>query len=193
MPTRKFSSDPIESLFRTPRLSVDCNDQLVVQGVISGPKKVLKTGIASASQDSNVVSTEETGPNVGVLPASTQRCEGSAELPVASCQCAEALKAVQYTKFSNAAAVYVGGYIARVVMEHIAPCAPVYCAHFFFFFFFDSRCHGWYSCIENLHATSALHRGSQPFHIKECNERGKLTTKVHVLSVLENRASFVHG
>lgn len=45
--TRKFSSDPIESLFGTLRRSVGCNDQLDVRAVISGLEKVLKMGHCS--------------------------------------------------------------------------------------------------------------------------------------------------
>ncbi|XP_049272289.1 uncharacterized protein LOC125758736 [Rhipicephalus sanguineus] len=40
--TRKFNSDPIESLFGTLRMSSGCNDMLDVRSVLSGLEKVLK-------------------------------------------------------------------------------------------------------------------------------------------------------
>ncbi|XP_049516704.1 uncharacterized protein LOC125942564 [Dermacentor silvarum] len=59
--TRKFSSDPIESLFGTLRRSLGCNDQLDVRSAISGLEKLLKTGIATHSQNSNVLHKQEPG------------------------------------------------------------------------------------------------------------------------------------
>lgn len=55
--TRKFSSDPIESLFGTLRWSADCNDMLDVRSALSGLEKLLKTGIVAASHTSNVLSS----------------------------------------------------------------------------------------------------------------------------------------
>ncbi|KAL1414067.1 hypothetical protein MTO96_000974 [Rhipicephalus appendiculatus] len=120
--TRKFSSDPVESLFGTLRRSVGCNDQLDVRAAISGLEKVLKTGIAATSQDSNVVRTEEAGPSKGILPESTKASEGSAELPAVAVSVLKCLELPTIPKFPTlqlSAVVYVGGYIARVVREHM--------------------------------------------------------------------------
>ncbi|XP_070396043.1 uncharacterized protein [Dermacentor albipictus] len=120
--TRKFSSDPIESLFGTLRRSVGCNDQLDVRSAISGLEKVLKTGIAAVSQDSNVLCAEEPGPSKGVLLETPQVSKSSAELPKRAVNVLEDLRRPNVAKFATlqvSATVYVGGYIARVVKEHI--------------------------------------------------------------------------
>lgn len=58
VPTRRFNSDPIESLFGTLRMSSGCNDTLDVRAALSGLEKVLKTGIATANAASNVAHSE---------------------------------------------------------------------------------------------------------------------------------------
>ncbi|KAH6928051.1 hypothetical protein HPB50_010893 [Hyalomma asiaticum] len=55
--TRKMSSDPIESLFGFLRRSSGCNDMLDVKSAVCGLEKMLKTGIVSASWESNVQSS----------------------------------------------------------------------------------------------------------------------------------------
>lgn len=56
--TRKFSIDPFESLFGTLRRSLGCNDQLDVRPAVAGLEKLLKTGIALAPENSNVLHHE---------------------------------------------------------------------------------------------------------------------------------------
>ncbi|KAH7986172.1 hypothetical protein HPB49_026095 [Dermacentor silvarum] len=65
--TRKFNSDPIESLFGTLRMSAGCNDMLNVRSVLSGLEKVLKTGIAASSVTSNVAHSERAQMSTGTL------------------------------------------------------------------------------------------------------------------------------
>ncbi|KAH6933855.1 hypothetical protein HPB50_018610 [Hyalomma asiaticum] len=55
--TRKFSSDPIGSLFGTLRRSAGSNDMMDVRSALSGLEKMLKTGIVAASSTSNVHSS----------------------------------------------------------------------------------------------------------------------------------------
>ncbi|KAH7953311.1 hypothetical protein HPB49_007026 [Dermacentor silvarum] len=120
--TRKFSSDPTESLFGTLRRSLGCNDQLDVRSAISGLEKLLKTGIAILSENSNVLHKQEPG-HVDVLSAPV------AALPVhCSVLSAVAVKELDrlkrnavptYPNLQVSTAVYVGGYIARVVREHV--------------------------------------------------------------------------
>ncbi|KAH6920113.1 hypothetical protein HPB50_028899 [Hyalomma asiaticum] len=56
--TRRFNSDPIESLFGTLRMSSGTNDMLDVRAALSGLEKILKTGIAAANVASNVAHAE---------------------------------------------------------------------------------------------------------------------------------------
>ncbi|KAH8039806.1 hypothetical protein HPB51_008914 [Rhipicephalus microplus] len=55
--TRKFSSDPIESLFGFLRRTAGCNDVMDVRSAVSGLEKILKTGIVTSSDRSNVNSS----------------------------------------------------------------------------------------------------------------------------------------
>ncbi|KAH9372852.1 hypothetical protein HPB48_009886 [Haemaphysalis longicornis] len=52
--TRKFSSDPIESLLGFLRRSAGCNDALDMRSVVCGLEKMLKTGTVSSSMYSKV-------------------------------------------------------------------------------------------------------------------------------------------
>ncbi|KAM7281110.1 uncharacterized protein ISCGN_006467 [Ixodes scapularis] len=82
--TRKFSSDAIESLFGSLRRSQGCNDRLSVRAAFSGIEKILKTGLITASQQSNVSHAASTSSEltVGVRvqacgsPFPRQRCVG---------------------------------------------------------------------------------------------------------------------
>ncbi|KAH7960442.1 hypothetical protein HPB49_019580 [Dermacentor silvarum] len=51
--TRKFSSDPIESLFGFLWCGSGCNDTLDVKGAANGLEKMLKTGIVASANQSN--------------------------------------------------------------------------------------------------------------------------------------------
>ncbi|KAH6932411.1 hypothetical protein HPB50_005354 [Hyalomma asiaticum] len=120
--TRKFSSDPTESLFGTLRRSLGCNDQLDARSAVSGLQKLLKTGIAAASENSNVLRSEEAGQNNRVVVARQQTPTISAKLPQEAVHVSERLKRTNVPAslptLQLSATVYVGGYIARVVMEH---------------------------------------------------------------------------
>ncbi|KAH7938544.1 hypothetical protein HPB49_025074 [Dermacentor silvarum] len=65
--TRKFNSDPIESLFGTLCMSSGCNDTLDVRAALSGLEKVLKTGIAASNALSNVAHNETAGISTALL------------------------------------------------------------------------------------------------------------------------------
>lgn len=128
--TRKFSSDPIESLFGTLRRSLGCNDQLDVRSAVSGLQKLLRTGIAAASAHSNVAHDEEPGQGKGCLVTVQPQPLVVQQMPVISTKLPEeALEVLKRLKVETvpaslptlelSATVYVGGYIARVVMEHM--------------------------------------------------------------------------
>ncbi|KAH9366530.1 hypothetical protein HPB48_010316 [Haemaphysalis longicornis] len=115
--TRKFSSDPIESMFGTLRRSLGCNDQLDVRSGMSGLEKLLKTGIAAASEESNVLHTEQPEPSKGLLLTATEACNSSGELPLEAAHVLKRLKVARVPAslptLQLSATVYVGGYIAR--------------------------------------------------------------------------------
>lgn len=75
--TRRFNSDPIESLFGTLRMSSGCNDTLDVRAALSGLEKVLKTGIATANAASNVAHSEVVVMS-GSLPANASASSSEA-------------------------------------------------------------------------------------------------------------------
>ncbi|XP_042147329.1 uncharacterized protein LOC121836484 [Ixodes scapularis] len=131
--TRKFSSDAIESLFGSLRRSQGCNDQLSVRAAISGIEKILKTGLITASQQSNVSHAASTSSGM----TSAIRCippKVSAAtpfpLPQSAVEILEKLSDpnVQYLpSLELSATAHVGGYIARVVQEHFSCffCIPL--------------------------------------------------------------------
>ncbi|KAM7309977.1 hypothetical protein ISCGN_006946 [Ixodes scapularis] len=131
--TRKFSSDAIESLFGSLRRSQGCNDQLSVRAAISRIEKILKTGLITASQQSNVSHAASTSSGM----TSAIRCIPPAvsaatpfQLPQSAAEILEKLSDpnVQYLpSLELSATAHVGGYIARVVQEHFSCffCIPL--------------------------------------------------------------------
>ncbi|KAH8035036.1 hypothetical protein HPB51_003877 [Rhipicephalus microplus] len=122
--TRKFNSDPIESLFGTLRMSSGCNDMLNVRSVLQGLEKVLKTGLAASSMASNVARRKCALMSTGTLlaEASLSLAQQPPQLQRATC----ALQRINATVLPQhlpsleiSATVYVGGYIARVINEHM--------------------------------------------------------------------------
>ncbi|XP_077492721.1 uncharacterized protein LOC144103890 [Amblyomma americanum] len=118
--TRKFSSDPIESFFGWLRRSAGSNDQTDARAVLSGVEKVLKTGLVSASLNSNVVDTSNhsLGPlstkpavtqHVDLFPQETRRLLGDL---------LKNPKSLLPTP-DTAALSMLGGYLARVVQEKL--------------------------------------------------------------------------
>nr|XP_050032240.1 uncharacterized protein LOC126528390 [Dermacentor andersoni] len=122
--TRKFNSDPIESLFGTLRMSAGCNDTLNVRSVLSGLEKVLKTGIAASSATSNVAHRERAQMSTGTLhtEASPSPAQQLPQLQRAACVLQRLNTTVlpqQLPSLEISATAYVGGYIARVINEHM--------------------------------------------------------------------------
>lgn len=120
--TRKFSSDAIESLFRTLRRSQGCNDQMNVRSTVHALERILKTGIITASKHSNVshaVAMQSSAPvNVPRLPQPEVRMELPTKAESALRKPIEPRPA-QLTSLELAATAHVGGYIARVVTEKV--------------------------------------------------------------------------
>ncbi|KAH8021084.1 hypothetical protein HPB51_012368 [Rhipicephalus microplus] len=122
--TRKFNSDHIESLFGTLRMSSGCNDMLNVRSVLQGLEKVLKTGLAASSMASNVAHRECAQMSTGTLltEASPSLTQQLPQLQRAACvlQRLNATVLPQHLpSLEISATVYVGGYIARVIKEHM--------------------------------------------------------------------------
>ncbi|XP_075742919.1 uncharacterized protein LOC142796362 [Rhipicephalus microplus] len=134
--TRRFNSDPIESLFGTLRMSSGTNAMLDVRAALSGLEKILKTGIAAANVTSNVAHTESatSAPLPGSASSSQPVCTSSAlvsssantdvHTPPSLKKAVVVLQRLttsllpQYLpSLQISATVYVGGYIARVVSE----------------------------------------------------------------------------
>ncbi|XP_040076067.1 uncharacterized protein LOC120848163 [Ixodes scapularis] len=122
--TRKFSSDPVESLFGTLRRAVGCNDQLDVRSTLCGLEKILKTGIAAVSQESNVAHRD--GPTqlhtlqaVQPQPAKEPlQLSRDATFVLGRLRISKVRQRLPTLQLS--ATVYVGGYIARIVAEKMA-------------------------------------------------------------------------
>ncbi|KAH6919553.1 hypothetical protein HPB50_029469 [Hyalomma asiaticum] len=118
-----LTTDPIESLFGTLRRSLGCNDQQDARSAVSGLQKLPKTGIASASENRNVLRSEEAGRNNGPVVARQQTPTISTKLPEEAIHVLERLKRTNVPTslptLQLSAVGYVGGYIARVVMEHM--------------------------------------------------------------------------
>ncbi|XP_040076321.1 uncharacterized protein LOC115332258 [Ixodes scapularis] len=119
--TRKMSSDPIESFFGWLRRSAGSNDQTDARAVLSGIEKMLKTGIASKSDCSNVVSVDNSSSLSTMLRDQTTMAEQAAgHFPrEALTMLSENLnedKALLPTP-DIAALAMVGGYLARAIGE----------------------------------------------------------------------------
>ncbi|KAH8018237.1 hypothetical protein HPB51_000848 [Rhipicephalus microplus] len=131
--TRRFNSDPIESLFGTLRMSSGTNDMLDVRAALSGLEKILKSGIAAANVTSNVAHTESatSAPLPDSASSSQPVCTSSALVSSSAntdVQTPPSLKKAvvvlqrlttsvlpQYLpSLQISATVYVGGHIARV-------------------------------------------------------------------------------
>ncbi|XP_050032440.1 uncharacterized protein [Dermacentor andersoni] len=123
--TRKFNSDPIESLFGSLRMSSGCNDMLDVRAALSGLEKLLKTGIAVSNAASNIAH-KECGAMSGhilssmpPLPSTVQAVPKLSRARLALQRLNTTILPQQLSSLQISATAYVGGYIARVVGEHI--------------------------------------------------------------------------
>lgn len=122
--TRKFNSDPIESLFGTLRMSAGCNDVLDVRAALAGLEKILKTGIAASSEASNVAHGERVA-TARPLPAETATffAQPESQLTRSSLVALERLNTTvlphHLPSLEISATVYVGGYVARVISEQM--------------------------------------------------------------------------
>ncbi|XP_064480056.1 uncharacterized protein LOC135393663 [Ornithodoros turicata] len=121
--TRKFSSDAVESLFGALRRSQGCNDQMNVKSTLHALERILKTGIVSASQHSNVSHTVSSNSNIVVTNVAHQApttspfnipSEAEYILQRLSEPRQECLPSLQLS-----ATTHVGGFIARVVVEKV--------------------------------------------------------------------------
>ncbi|CAN7942285.1 unnamed protein product [Ixodes hexagonus] len=124
--TRKFNSDPIESLFGTLRMSFGCNGVLDVRAALAGLERVLKTGIATSSEGSNVAHSESAAAP-RPLPAEAPTSSPQPKLPKSQLgRAALTLRRFTATVLPHhlpalqiSVAVYVGGYVARVIGEQM--------------------------------------------------------------------------
>ncbi|XP_040071853.1 uncharacterized protein LOC120844246 [Ixodes scapularis] len=119
--TRKMSSDPIESFFGWLRRSAGSNDQTDARAVLSGIEKMLKTGIASKSDCSNVVSVDNSSSLSTMLRDQTTMAEQAAghfprEALTTLSENLNEDKALLPTP-DIAALAMVGGYLARAIGE----------------------------------------------------------------------------
>ncbi|KAH7978796.1 hypothetical protein HPB49_006774 [Dermacentor silvarum] len=122
--TRKFNSDPIESLFGTLRMSSACNDTLDVRAALSGLEKVLKTGIAASNALSNVAHSETAGISTALLRKTpAEQVQPRSEIAKTAMTVLERLNTtllpLHLPSLQISATVYIGGYIARVIMEQM--------------------------------------------------------------------------
>ncbi|KAH9365035.1 hypothetical protein HPB48_007960 [Haemaphysalis longicornis] len=129
--TRKMSSDPIESMFGFLRRSSGCNDALDVKSAVHGLEKMLKTGIAASSSNSNVLSSSSFSSQK--LVSAPQRCRQDSEAVTTLTKTAQKELAERCTTTractSNpevASVALIGGYIARSANERI-PCESCTC------------------------------------------------------------------
>ncbi|KAH6919543.1 hypothetical protein HPB50_029459 [Hyalomma asiaticum] len=131
--TRKFSSDPIESLFGTLRRSAGCNDMLDVRSALSGLEKMLKTGIVAASSTTNVHSSSSFFSSGNIIVSGNPSSMSSTSAAASSKRCAAATVNSAQQQLRElctstkpflptpdmAAISLVAGYISRVVTEKI--------------------------------------------------------------------------
>ncbi|KAH8027278.1 hypothetical protein HPB51_004105 [Rhipicephalus microplus] len=122
--TRKFNSDPIKSLFGTLRMYSRCNDMLNVRSVLQGLEKVLKTGLAASSMASNLAHRECAQMSTGTLLTETSPsiAQQPPQLQTAACVLQRLIATVlpqHLPSLEISATVYVGGYIAHVINEHM--------------------------------------------------------------------------
>lgn len=89
---------------------------------MSGLEKLLKTGIAAVPEGSNVLHEQESGPS-NALPAAARTPRDPSELPRGATAVLKRFKVKTVPAIlptlQVTATVYMGGYIARVVREHI--------------------------------------------------------------------------
>ncbi|KAH8030789.1 hypothetical protein HPB51_011629 [Rhipicephalus microplus] len=121
--TRKFSSDPIKSLFVKLRRSAGCNDMLDVRSALSGLEKMPKTGIVATSHTSNVQSSASF-PSSGSIIRSGESSSTSTTPAIAAENSAQHLlqeictSAKPFMPSPDIAAVSLNaGYISRIVSE----------------------------------------------------------------------------
>ncbi|KAH7956473.1 hypothetical protein HPB52_010041 [Rhipicephalus sanguineus] len=105
-----------------PIRSLGSNDTLDVRCAMSGLEKLLKTGIAAVNEGSNVLHEQQSGPS-NALPAAARTPRDPSELPRGGTAVLKRFKvktvpAIVPTLHVTAT-VYMGGYIAPVVREHI--------------------------------------------------------------------------
>nr|XP_050042076.2 uncharacterized protein LOC126539322 [Dermacentor andersoni] len=134
--TRKFNSDPNESLFGCLQMSSGCNDMLDVRAALSGLEKLLKTRIAVSNAASNIAHKERmSGHILHDTLSSAQPASASAPMPplTSTVQAVPQLSRArlplqrlnttilpqQLSSLQISATAYVGGYIVRAVGEHI--------------------------------------------------------------------------
>ncbi|KAH6926278.1 hypothetical protein HPB50_016221 [Hyalomma asiaticum] len=130
--TRKFSSDPIESLFGTLRRRAGCNDMLDVRSALSGLEKMLKTGIVAASSTSNVHSSSSFFCSGNIIVSGKPSSMPSTSAAASSKSAAATVNSAQqllrelctstkpFLPTPDMAAIsLVAGYISRVVTEKI--------------------------------------------------------------------------
>ncbi|KAH6921110.1 hypothetical protein HPB50_027901 [Hyalomma asiaticum] len=90
---------------------------------MSGLEKLLKTGIAAASESSNVLHNERPELRKGILVNAPVTSGSSVKLPPEAGLVLERLKIARVPAslptLQLSATVYVGGYIARVIREHV--------------------------------------------------------------------------
>ncbi|KAL1482166.1 hypothetical protein MTO96_033991 [Rhipicephalus appendiculatus] len=124
--TRKFSSDPIESLFGFLRRSSGCNDALDVKSDVSGLEKMVKTGIIASSSESNVRSTSTFASREFLLlhqsPSSSSSAEAILTMSVQTLKEHCLSEAPRVPNPDTASVAMVGGFIVRAATENI-PCA----------------------------------------------------------------------
>ncbi|KAH6923078.1 hypothetical protein HPB50_021408 [Hyalomma asiaticum] len=120
--TRKFNSDPIESLLGTLRRSLGSNDHLDVRSTMSGLEKLLKTGIVAAPECRNILHERELAES-DALPTAVRTHKELSVLPPATIHVLDALESkdvpASLPTLQVTATVYMGGYIARLVREHM--------------------------------------------------------------------------
>ncbi|KAL1466361.1 hypothetical protein MTO96_042785 [Rhipicephalus appendiculatus] len=125
--TRKFSSDPIESMLGFLRRSAGCNDALDVKSAVCGIEKMLKTGIIASTPQSNVRSSTSFS-SAQLLPGhqTAPKTTGTAESVLNAAVYRLKEQCLSDTPCASnpgvASVAMVGGFIVRAATENI-PCA----------------------------------------------------------------------
>ncbi|XP_075726358.1 uncharacterized protein LOC142768285 [Rhipicephalus microplus] len=115
--TRKMSLDPFELFFGWMRKSVGSNDQRDVRAVLTGIEKTLKTSVASASSNSNVMAAEESN-RLSTLPQQKHKGKFPADARRELIDRLNRDNSLLPTP-DVAALAKIGGYLARAVRENI--------------------------------------------------------------------------